>query len=89
MKLRSDIGYDATRKLLNQKGKRSTSSSLAPIERGCSLFSDSVNAMIALAAGSIAVFLGTRPTWLLVQRWLMGTVLAGLAMKMALEAQRT
>ena len=33
--------------------------------------------MIALAAGSIALFLGTRPTWLLLQRWLMGTVLAG------------
>ncbi|VIO67009.1 LysE family translocator [Bradyrhizobium ivorense] len=48
----------------------------------------SVNAMIALAAGSIAVFLGTRPSWLLVQRWLMGTVLAGLAVKMALEARR-
>ena len=47
-----------------------------------------VNAMVAMAAGSIAVFLGTRPTWLLVQRWLMGTVLAGLAMKMALEAKR-
>ena len=37
----------------------------------------SVNAVIALAAGSIALFLGTRPTWMLVQRWLMGTVLAG------------
>jgi threonine/homoserine/homoserine lactone efflux protein len=48
----------------------------------------SVNAMIALAAGSIATFLGTRPTWLLVQRYLMGTVLAGLAMKMAFEARR-
>ena len=48
----------------------------------------SVNAMIALAAGSIAVFLGTRPTWLLVQRYVMGTVLAGLAMKMAFEAKR-
>jgi threonine/homoserine/homoserine lactone efflux protein len=48
----------------------------------------SVNAMIALAAGSIALFLGTRPTWLLLQRWLMGTVLAGLAMKMAFEAKR-
>jgi threonine/homoserine/homoserine lactone efflux protein len=47
-----------------------------------------VNAMIALAAGSIALFLGTRPSWLLVQRWLMGTVLAGLAMKMAFEAKR-
>ncbi|SED83522.1 LysE family translocator [Bradyrhizobium erythrophlei] len=52
------------------------------------VISVSVNAMIALAAGSIAVFLGTRPTWLLVQRWLMGTVLAGLAMKMAFEARR-
>jgi threonine/homoserine/homoserine lactone efflux protein len=44
-----------------------------------------VNAIIALAAGSIALFLGTRPTWLLIQRWLMGTVLAGLALRMALE----
>jgi threonine/homoserine/homoserine lactone efflux protein len=48
----------------------------------------SVNAAIALAAGSIALFLGTRPTWLLVQRWLMGTVLAGLAVRMALETKR-
>ena len=48
----------------------------------------SVQAMIALAAGSIATFLGTRPSWLLVQRWLMGTVLAGLAVKMAFEAKR-
>jgi threonine/homoserine/homoserine lactone efflux protein len=47
-----------------------------------------VNAMIALAAGSIALFLGTRPVWLLIQRWLMGTALAALAMKMALEAKR-
>src|SRR5437763_37468 len=42
------------------------------------VISVSVNAMIALAAGSIALFLGQRPTWLLVQRWMMGTVLAGL-----------
>ena len=48
----------------------------------------SVNALIALTAGSIALFLGTRPTWLLVQRWLMGTVLAGLALRMAFEAKR-
>ncbi|HEY0850799.1 MAG TPA: LysE family transporter, partial [Bradyrhizobium sp.] len=49
------------------------------------VISVSVNTTIALAAGSIAVFLGTRPTWLLIQRWLMGTVLAGLAVRMALE----
>jgi threonine/homoserine/homoserine lactone efflux protein len=47
-----------------------------------------VNAIIALAAGSIARFLGTRPSWLLLQRWLMGTVLAGLAAKMVIEAKR-
>ena len=45
----------------------------------------SVNAFVAFAAGSISLFLGTRPTWLLVQRWLMGTVLAGLAVKLAME----
>ena len=48
----------------------------------------SVNALIAIAAGSIAGFLAGRPLWLLVQRWMMGTVLAGLAVKMALEARR-
>ena len=48
----------------------------------------SVNTLIALAAGSIALFLGTRPSWLLLQRWLMGTVLAGLAVKMAFEARK-
>jgi threonine/homoserine/homoserine lactone efflux protein len=52
------------------------------------VISVSVNAMIALTAGTIALFLGTRPTWLLIQRWLMGTVLAGLALRMALEARR-
>lgn len=45
----------------------------------------SVNAMVAFAAGAIAMFLGTRPTWLLIQRWLMGTVMAGLAVRLALE----
>lgn len=48
----------------------------------------SVNALIALAAGSIALFLSARPGWMLVQRWLMGTVLAGLAVRMAVEAKR-
>jgi threonine/homoserine/homoserine lactone efflux protein len=47
----------------------------------------SVNALITLAAGSIALFLATRPRWLLAQRWLMGTVLAGLSVKMAMQAR--
>ncbi|MDP8250772.1 LysE family translocator [Pseudochrobactrum saccharolyticum] len=52
------------------------------------IISVTVNAMIAIAAGSIAAFLASRPTWLVIQRWLMGTVLAGLAIRMATEARR-
>lgn len=48
----------------------------------------SVNAVIAIMAGSIAAFLKTRPTWARMQRWLMGTVLAGLAIRMAVESRR-
>ncbi|SAK76405.1 lysine exporter protein LysE/YggA [Caballeronia arationis] len=47
-----------------------------------------VNSVIAIMAGSIATFLAGRPFWLVVQRWLMGTVLAGLAWRMATEARR-
>ncbi|MDR5758448.1 MULTISPECIES: LysE family translocator [unclassified Caballeronia] len=47
-----------------------------------------VNASVAMTAGSIAVFLARKPAWLLIQRWLMGTVLAGLALRMATEARR-
>ncbi len=47
-----------------------------------------VNAMIALGAGSIAGFLGTRPSWLAAQRWLMGGVLSLLALRMATESRR-
>jgi threonine/homoserine/homoserine lactone efflux protein len=50
--------------------------------------SASVNALIAVTAGSVSVFLARHPAWSLVQRWLMGTVLAGLAVKMAVEARR-
>ena len=51
-------------------------------------FSLTVNSIVALMAGSIAVFLARRPAWILAQRWLMGTVLAGLAVRMATEARR-
>ncbi|RAS21117.1 MULTISPECIES: LysE family translocator [Paraburkholderia] len=47
-----------------------------------------VNAIIASMAGSIAGFLAGRPVWLRVQRWLMGTVLAGLAVRIALDSRR-
>ena len=52
------------------------------------VISVSVNAAIAMLAGSIAVFLASRPTWISIQRWLMGTVLAGLAVRMLAEARR-
>ncbi|TWI30980.1 LysE family translocator [Paracoccus sulfuroxidans] len=52
------------------------------------VISVTINALIAISAGSIAVFLARRPGWALVQRWLMGTVLAGLAIKMLTEARR-
>ena len=48
----------------------------------------SVNAVIAVTAGSVASFLAARPAWLRVQRWLMGTVLAALALRLAAEARR-
>lgn len=48
----------------------------------------SVNALIAVAAGSIATLLTRRPSWLSIQRWLMGTVLGGLAVSMLAEARR-
>jgi threonine/homoserine/homoserine lactone efflux protein len=52
------------------------------------VISVSVNAMIALTAGGIALFLSRRPSWMLLQRYLMGTVLAGLALRMAFEARK-
>jgi threonine/homoserine/homoserine lactone efflux protein len=47
-----------------------------------------VNAAIAPAAGTIAAFLTKRPGFGLVQRWLMGGVLGGLALRMALDTRR-
>ncbi|HEY0334110.1 MAG TPA: LysE family translocator [Stenotrophomonas sp.] len=52
------------------------------------VISVAVNALIAVFAGSIALFLARRPTWQLMQRWLMGTVLTGLAVRMLTEARR-
>jgi threonine/homoserine/homoserine lactone efflux protein len=45
-----------------------------------------VNLAIAMGAGAIAVFLARRPAWLRVQRYLMGTVLGLLAVKLATDS---
>ncbi|MBN3728028.1 LysE family transporter [Burkholderia sp. Ac-20379] len=47
-----------------------------------------VNALIACMAGTMAAFLTGRPVWMRVQRVLMGLVLGGLAVRIALESRR-
>ncbi|MFF2045274.1 LysE family translocator [Kitasatospora sp. NPDC058170] len=47
-----------------------------------------VNCAVMLAAGTIAAFLGRRPAWLRIQRYLMGTVLAGLAVHIAADRSK-
>ncbi|MFU9138492.1 LysE family translocator [Erwinia tasmaniensis] len=47
-----------------------------------------VNSMIIFAAGTIASFLAQRPGWQKLQRGIMGTVLAGLAVRMVMEGRK-
>jgi threonine/homoserine/homoserine lactone efflux protein len=44
--------------------------------------SGTVNALLVLGAASIGGFLAGRPSWMRVQRWLMGGVLAALALRL-------
>jgi threonine/homoserine/homoserine lactone efflux protein len=52
------------------------------------IISLSLNALIATAAGTIATFLGSRPLCWSSGRWVMGTALAGLGLRMAFESRR-
>lgn len=47
-----------------------------------------VNAIIVLSAGALAAFLGRRPLWLRAQRYLMGTALAGIAIRLVTDGAR-
>lgn len=47
-----------------------------------------VNGLIILGAGTVADFLGSRPSWIKAQRWLMATVLGGLAVRLLAEGKR-
>jgi threonine/homoserine/homoserine lactone efflux protein len=47
-----------------------------------------VNAAFVVAAGAVGAFLTGRPLWARAQRWLMGGVLAGLAVRMAWDSGR-
>ncbi|MET7464652.1 LysE family translocator [Nonomuraea sp. NPDC005501] len=47
-----------------------------------------VNGIIAVSAGSLAVFLARRPLWLRVQRYFMGAVLGGIAIRLATDRSK-
>ncbi|MEU8246385.1 LysE family translocator [Nonomuraea sp. NPDC048916] len=47
-----------------------------------------VNALIAISAGTLAAFLARRPVWLRIQRYVMGTVLAGIAVHLATDRSK-
>lgn len=49
------------------------------------LISVGVNFILILFAGGVAAWFSRNPAFILVQRWLMGVVLAGLAVRLALE----
>jgi len=58
---------------------------LGTVQIGVSL---TVNSIVAMAAGSIALFLTQKPSWAAAQRWVMGTVLFGFAARMAVEGRK-
>ena len=47
-----------------------------------------VNGLIVFAAGTVAHVLASRPSWAKAQRWIMASVLAALAVRMATDARR-
>jgi threonine/homoserine/homoserine lactone efflux protein len=52
------------------------------------LVSFAVNFAIILSAARLAAWFGRNPLWLALQRWFMGLVLGGLAVRLALEQRR-
>ena len=47
-----------------------------------------VNLVLILSAARLAAWFAKNPVWLAVQRWIMGFVLAGLAVRLALDQRR-
>ncbi|MEU6785758.1 LysE family translocator [Nonomuraea angiospora] len=47
-----------------------------------------VNGLIAISAGALAAFLGSRPLWLRVQRYVTGTILGAFAIHMATDRSK-
>lgn len=46
-----------------------------------------INALIAMTAGSAAALLSKRPSWILAQRWVMASVLFGLAAQITMASK--
>ncbi|RKS77869.1 threonine/homoserine/homoserine lactone efflux protein [Motilibacter peucedani] len=47
-----------------------------------------VNSVLVVAAGTIALFLARRPAWLRLQRWVTGTLLGAIAVRLAADTSR-
>lgn len=47
-----------------------------------------IDSLFVLAAARVARWLSERPVWVTVQRWVLGGVFAGIAMKLALDTRR-
>jgi threonine/homoserine/homoserine lactone efflux protein len=52
------------------------------------LIAVTVNGLIVVGAGTIAAFLGDRPMWLRIQRWVTGTMLGGIAVLLVSDRTR-
>ena len=64
---------------------------LHSVTLGCTQIavSFSVNLLVTLFAAALASWFARNPRWLAAQRWLMGFVLAALAVRLALEQRRS
>ncbi|MCF2527692.1 LysE family translocator [Yinghuangia soli] len=58
---------------------------LGGVQIACSI---GVNLSLALAAGTVAIFLNRHPSWLRIQRYAMGIALTGIALKLATDSSK-
>jgi threonine/homoserine/homoserine lactone efflux protein len=52
------------------------------------VISSASDLVFVLAAGAITGWLARRPLWSAVQRWVLGVVLAGIAVRLAFDSRR-
>lgn len=61
------------------------SMTLGVIQISVSVF---INVLIVLSAGSIANFMNRKPIWVKIQKWMMGTVLSALAIRLLVDDKK-